>query len=163
AARSIAVFSVGKTFHATGWRVGYALAPPALSAELRKVHQYVTFSVVSPVQHALADFLRSDASHWQALPAFYQAKRDLLVELLGPTRFRPLPCAGGYFQLADYGAIADEDDVSFANRLTVEHGVAVIPVSVFYADPPADARLVRFCFAKEASTLEAAAEKLCRL
>ena len=115
------------------------------------------------MQLALAEFLHSDPAHYLELPDFYQAKRDHFTTLLEKTRFRPMPCAGTYFQLADYSAISDEDDMTFARWLTENHGVAVIPISVFYDQPPADSRIVRFCFAKEASTLEAAAKKLCRI
>ncbi|MEL7450601.1 MAG: methionine aminotransferase [Pseudomonadota bacterium] len=161
--RGIAVFSFGKTYHATGWKIGYAIAPEALTAELRKVHQFDTFTTVTPMQLALADFLQSDPAHYRELPGFYQAKRDQFATLLEDTRFRPLPCAGTYFQLADYSAISDEDDMTFARWLTQTHGVAVIPISVFFEKPPSDMRIVRFCFAKEASTLKAAAVKLCRI
>ena len=160
--RSFAVFSFGKTYHATGWKVGYAVAPPALSAEFRKVHQFDTFTTVTPMQWALADMLRAHPEHHQALPAFYQAKRDLFRDLLSASAFRLLPCAGTYFQLADYGALSNEPDTAFARRLTIEAGVAAIPVSVFYASPP-EGRIVRFCFAKEDETLVEAAAMLCRI
>ena len=159
AERSFAVFSFGKTCHATGWKVGYAVAPRALTAELRKVHQYVAFAAVTPLQHALADFLRERPEHYLTLPDFYAEKRDLFVELLKDSRFAVVPSRGTYFQLADYGAISDRPDTEFARWLTSEHGVAAIPVSVFYAEPP-PATLVRFCFAKEPATLRAAAERL---
>ena len=160
--RGFAVFSFGKTYHATGWKVGYAVAPPALTGEFRKVHQFVTFTTSTPVQWALADMLREHPEHHRELSAFYQARRDRFREMLAPSRFELLPCAGTYFQLADYGRISDEPDSEFARRLTTEHGVAAIPVSVFYDSPP-DARLVRFCFAKEEETLARAAEVLCRI
>ncbi|NBC22514.1 MAG: aminotransferase class I/II-fold pyridoxal phosphate-dependent enzyme [Gammaproteobacteria bacterium] len=160
--RSVAVFSFGKTYHATGWKVGYAVAPPALTGEFRKVHQFVTFSTSTPMQWALADMLREHPEHHRELSAFYQARRDRFRGMLAPSRFELLPCAGTYFQLADYGALSDEPDTAFARRLTTEHGVAVIPVSVFYDSPP-EARLVRFCFAKEEETLARAAEVLCRI
>jgi len=159
AERSFAVFSFGKTYHATGWKLGYCVAPKALTAELRKVHQYVTFASAGPLQLALADFLAAHPEHHLELPAFYQKKRDRFAELLAGTRFAVTPARGTYFQLADYGAIADEDDVAFARRLTIEHGVAAIPISVFYDEPP-PTKLLRFCFAKEPATLEAAAERL---
>jgi methionine aminotransferase len=162
AARSFAVFSFGKTYHATGWKLGYCVAPPALTNELRKVHQYVTFSSTSPLQHALADYMAAHPEHAEELPHFYQEKRDLFARLLARTRLTLEPSAGTYFQLASYGAVSDLPDVEFARKLTIEHGVAVIPISVFYANPPA-AQLVRFCFAKQAATLEAAAERLARL
>ncbi|MBN8280931.1 MAG: pyridoxal phosphate-dependent aminotransferase [Gammaproteobacteria bacterium] len=162
AARSLVVSSFGKTCHATGWKVGYCVAPPALTREFRRVHQFVQFCVVTPLQWALADFLDSDPGHYLGLPAFYQAKRDRFCQLLAGSRFRLTPSAGTYFQLLDYGAITDEDDVAFARRLTIEAGVACIPVSVFCAEPPA-ARLLRFCFAKDEATLARAAEVLCRI
>ncbi|MCH2099340.1 MAG: pyridoxal phosphate-dependent aminotransferase [Pseudomonadales bacterium] len=162
AARAFVVSSFGKTYHVTGWKVGYCVAPPALSAEFRKVHQYVTFTTITPVQLALADFLAAHPEHHLQLPAFYQAKRDLLIELLAPSRLRLTPSSGTYFQLADYSAISDEVDVDFVRRLTVEHGVAAIPVSVFYDTPPQD-RVLRLCFAKDDDTLRAAAERLCAI
>jgi methionine aminotransferase len=162
AQRCFAVFSFGKTYHATGWKLGYAVAPPALSAELRRVHQYVTFASTSPLQQALAEYLVAHPEHHLELPAFYQERRDYFARLLAATKLRPLPAAGTYFQLADYGAISELRDVEFARWLTIEHGVATIPISVFYRDPP-DARLVRFCFAKENVTLDAAAQRLRRL
>jgi methionine transaminase len=161
AERSFAVFSFGKTYHATGWKIGYAVAPRALTAELRKVHQYVCFAAVTPLQHALADFMREQPEHYLGLPAFYADKRDLFVDLLRESRFELVPSRGTYFQLADYGAISDRQDTEFARWLTEEHGVAAIPISVFYADPPRST-LVRFCFAKESATLRAAAERLIR-
>jgi methionine aminotransferase len=162
AQRCFAVFSFGKTYHATGWKLGYAVASPVLSAELRRVHQYVTFSSTSPLQQALAEFLAAHPEHHVQLPAFYQERRDYFARALAATKLRPLPVAGTYFQLADYGAISELRDVEFARWLTIEHGVATIPISVFYRDPP-DARLVRFCFAKENTTLDAAAQRLRRL
>jgi methionine aminotransferase len=162
AQRCFAVFSFGKTYHATGWKVGYAVAPPALSAELRRVHQYVTFASASPLQQALAEYLGAHPEHHLGLPGFYQERRDYFARLLAATKFRSLPAAGTYFQLADYGAISELRDVEFSRWLTVEHGVATIPISVFYREPP-DARLVRFCFAKQNATLDEAAQRLRRL
>ncbi len=159
AARSFAVFSFGKTYHATGWKLGYCVAPAALSAELRRVHQYVTFSSTTPLQQALAEYLVAHPEHHRELPAFYQERRDYFAALLEPTKFRALPAPGTYFQLADYSAISELPDVEFARWLTIEHGVATIPVSVFYERPP-DVKLVRFCFAKENATLDAAARRL---
>jgi methionine aminotransferase len=159
AERCFAVFSFGKTYHATGWKLGYCVAPPPLSAELRRVHQYVTFASTSPLQQALADYLAAHPEHHLELPAFYQERRDYFAALLAGTKFRSLPVAGTYFQLADYSAVSSLPDVEFARWLTIEHGVATIPVSVFYREPPA-ARLVRFCFAKENATLDAAAQRL---
>jgi len=159
AERAFCVFSFGKTYHATGWRVGYCVAPKPLMAEFRRIHQFINFSTQTPVQYALADFLRDCPEHHQQLGDFYQQKRDLFCELLGPSRFTFSPAAGTFFQLADYSEISDEPDTEFAERLTREHKVAVIPVSVFYQDPP-DQRRVRFCFAKGNDTLRAAAERL---
>lgn len=161
-ARAFVVSSFGKTYHVTGWKTGYVVAPPALSAELRKIHQYVTFCGVTPLQYALADFMASHPQHLAELPAFYQAKRDLFCDLLADSAFRFTRAAGTYFQVVDYSAIRDDlDDVRMAEWLTREHGVASIPVSVFYREPPAGARLVRFCFAKREDTLRQAAERLC--
>ncbi|SDG88095.1 methionine aminotransferase [Pseudomonas benzenivorans] len=162
--RAFVVSSFGKTYHVTGWKTGYVVAPPALSAELRKVHQYVSFCGVTPLQWALADFMAEHPEHVEELPAFYQAKRDLFCDLLADSRFTFNRAAGTYFQLADYSAIrADLGDVAMAEWLTREHGVAAIPVSVFYQQPPKDLRLVRFCFAKREETLRQAAEKLCAI
>ena len=162
AERSLVVSSFGKTYHATGWKIGYCVAPAALSREFRRVHQFVQFCVVTPMQWALADFLESDPGHYLDLPAFYQVKRDQFCALLQPSRFRFTPSAGTYFQLLDYGAITGEPDVDYAQRLTREAGVACIPVSVFCAEPLTIPRL-RFCFAKDPATLERAAEILCRI
>ena len=162
--RAFVVSSFGKTYHVTGWKTGYVVAPPALSAELRKVHQYVSFCGVTPLQWALADYMAEHPEHVEELPAFYQAKRDLFCGLLAGSRFTFTRAAGTYFQLADYSAIrSDLDDVAMAEWLTREHGVAAIPVSVFYQSPPADLRLVRFCFAKREETLRQAADKLCAI
>ncbi|MFG6655035.1 pyridoxal phosphate-dependent aminotransferase [Scandinavium sp. M-37] len=160
--RAVAVSSFGKTFHMTGWKVGYCVAPAAISAELRKVHQYLTFAVNTPAQLALADMLRSEPQHYRELPEFYRARRDLFINALGNSRLEILPCEGTYFLLADYSAISDMDDVSFCQWLTKEVGVAAIPLSVFCADPFPH-KLIRLCFAKQESTLLAAAEKLCKL
>lgn len=163
-ARALVVSSFGKTYHVTGWKTGYVLAPPALSAELRKVHQFVTFCGVTPVQAALAEFMAAHPEHVDELPAFYQAKRDLFCAQLAESRFTFTPTPGTYFQLADYSQIRpDLDDMAMAEWLAREQGVAVIPVSVFYQEPPAGLRLVRFCFAKRDETLRAAAERLCRV
>lgn len=162
AARSVAVFSFGKTMHATGWRVGYAVAPEAITREIRRVHQFNTFSIATPLQYALADFLREAPEHSAALAAFYQRKRDLFLERLEGSRFTWKPAAGTYFQLLDYSAISDESDVEFAERVLREAQVASIPVSPFYVDAPR-LRMLRFCFAKNDATLEEAAERLCSL
>ncbi|MCR6699921.1 MAG: pyridoxal phosphate-dependent aminotransferase [Dokdonella sp.] len=163
AERSFVVSSFGKTYHCTGWKVGYCIAPPALSAEFRKVHQYLTFCTFSPAQWALAEVLERDPAHYLELPAFYQAKRDRFRALLDGSRFRLLPVAGAYFQVADYSALSDEDDIAYCRRLVREAGVAAIPVSAFYETPPAASRLIRFCFAKTDGVLEQAAERLRRL
>lgn len=163
-ARALVVSSFGKTYHVTGWKTGYVVAPPVLSAELRKIHQYVNFCGVTPLQHALADFMAEQPQHITELPAFYQAKRDLFCDQLAGSRFTFTRSPGTYFQLADYSAIRpDLDDVAMSEWLTREHGVAAIPVSVFYQQAPADMRLVRFCFAKREETLLAAGELLCRI
>ncbi len=160
--RAVAVSSFGKTFHMTGWKVGYCVAPAAISAELRKVHQYLTFSVNTPAQLAIADMLREAPEHYRELPAFYRERRDLFIEALRPSRLEILPCEGTYFLLADYSAISDLDDFSFCRWLTTEIGVAAIPLSVFCADPFPH-KLIRLCFAKQPATLLAAAARLCQL
>ena len=159
AARSFVISSFGKTYHATGWKVGYCMAPKALTDEFRRVHQYVMFATTTPMQLALADYLVEAPEHYLGLPAFYREKRDHFATELRESRFELLPVRGTYFQLAAYGAISDENDVEFARRLTVEHGVASIPVSVFCERAPRE-RLIRFCFARERETLAAAAAKL---
>lgn len=159
--RAFVVFSFGKVFHATGWKLGYVLAPRALMAEFRKVHQYNVFSVHAPAQHALAEYLK-EPLHYETLPGFFQAKRDRFLIGLRASAFEPLPCAGSYFQLADYSKISDEPDLAFARRLATEHGVAAIPLSPFYRSPPGQ-RILRFCFAKQEETLDNAIEKLCAI
>ncbi len=158
AERAFVVSSFGKTFHVTGWKVGYCCAPASLSTEFRKVHQFNVFTVSSPMQHAFAAFLR-DPLHYQTLPAFYQAKRDRFRAGLAQSRFRLLPCPGTYFQLVNYSAISDAPEESFARRLTTEHGVAAVPVSAFYGNP-LEQQVVRFCFAKKDDTLDLATERL---
>ena len=162
AARSFVVSSFGKTYHCTGWKVGYCIAPAQLSAEFRKVHQYLTFCTFTPAQVAFADVLEADPQHYLDLPRFYQARRDRFRTLLAPSKFKLLPVRGAYFQLVDYSPISAADDLNFCEWLVREAGVAAIPVSAFYETPP-DARLVRLCFAKSDDTLVAAAERLCRL
>ncbi|CAG8866563.1 Methionine aminotransferase [Pseudomonas fluorescens] len=163
-ARAFVVSSFGKTYHVTGWKTGYVVAPAALSAELRKVHQYVNFCGVTPLQYGLADFMAGHPEHVEQLPAFYQAKRDLICDLLLTSRLRFTRTAGTYFQLVDYSQIRpDLNDVDMALWLTREHGVATIPVSVFYQRPIPGQRLVRLCFAKREETLRQAAEKLCAI
>jgi methionine aminotransferase len=162
AERSFVISSFGKTYHCTGWKVGYAIAPPALSAEFRKVHQYLTFCTFHPAQVAFAEFMASNPEHYLELPAFYQAKRDRFRALLAPSRFKLLDVPGGYFQLVDYSAIRDEDDVAFSRWLVEQGGVAAIPLTPFYETAPGT-RLLRLCFAKSDATMEAGAERLCRL
>jgi methionine transaminase len=162
AARSVVVSSFGKTYHCTGWKVGYAVAPAALSNEFRKVHQYLTFCTFHPAQVAFAEFMASTPEHYLELPAFYQAKRDRFRALLAPSRFKLLDVPGGYFQLVDYSAIRDDDDLAFSRWLVEHGGVATIPLTPFCERPPGT-RLLRLCFAKSDATMEAAAERLCRL
>ncbi|MGV8859760.1 MAG: pyridoxal phosphate-dependent aminotransferase [Pseudomonas sp.] len=162
--RAFVVSSFGKTYHVTGWKTGYVVAPPALTAELRKIHQYVSFCGVTPLQYALADFMAEHPEHVEELPAFYQAKRDLFCDLLEPSRFNFSRVAGTYFQLVDYSNIRpDLNDVDMSLWMTREHGVASIPISVFYQSPPSGQRLIRLCFAKREETLRQAAEKLCAI
>ncbi|MBN8715033.1 MAG: aminotransferase class I/II-fold pyridoxal phosphate-dependent enzyme [Xanthomonadales bacterium] len=162
AERSIVVSSFGKTYHCTGWKVGYAVAPAPLSTEFRKVHQYLTFCTFHPAQVAFAEFMQAHPEHALDLPAFYQAKRDRFRALLAPSKFKLLDVPAGYFQLVDYSAVSNDDDLAFSRWLVREAGVAAIPTSVFYADAPAT-RLLRLCFAKADATMDAAAERLCRL
>jgi methionine aminotransferase len=162
-ARAFVVSSFGKTYHCTGWKLGYCIAPPALSAEFRKVHQYNTFCSFAPAQHAFAAMIEAEPEHYEQLGAFYEAKRDRFREQLLTTRLEPLPVPGGYFQLVDYSAVSDLDDLAFCRWLTVEHGVAAIPLSPFYEAPPAGQRLARLCFAKNEATLDAAIERLRKL
>jgi len=160
AERSFVVSSFGKTYHTTGWKVGYCVAPRALSAEFRKVHQYLTFCTFTPAQVAFAEILEHDPQHYLDLPAFYQAKRDRFRELLAGTKFKLLPVAGAYFQVVDYSSLSDRDDLAFCEWLIKEAGVAAIPISAFYESPPPEQRLIRFCFAKSDATLMQAAERL---
>lgn len=163
AERTFVVSSFGKTYHCTGWKVGYAIAPPALTDEFRKVHQYNTFTTFSPAQFAFAAMIRDEPEHYEQLGAFYQQKRDHFREQLLETRLKPLPVPGGYFQLVDYSAVSDLPDAEFCRWLTIEHGVAAIPLSPFYESPPAGQRLARLCFAKNPATLDAAIERLRKL
>ena len=160
--RSFVISSFGKTYHITGWKIAYCLAPRELMQEFRKAHQFVVFVVNHPMQLALADFMREHPEFARDLAAFYQAKRDFFRNQLAGSRFELLPCRGTYFQLVRYGAISDEPDTAFAQRMTREHGVAVIPVSVFYPQEEVnrDQRIVRFCFAKNEETLAAAGARL---
>lgn len=143
AANSLAVFSFGKTFHATGWKSGYVVAPPHLTAEVRKAHQFTVFSVNTPMQWAIADYLK-DASNYVGLGEFYQKKRDFFLDQIKGSSFEPLPCSGSYFQLLSYKNISSKSDVEMAEELTKKFKLASIPVSVFYKDR-SDNRLLRFC------------------
>jgi len=163
AQRAFVVSSFGKTYHCTGWKIGYAIAPPALSAEFRKVHQYNVFCTFAPAQHAFAAMIRDEPEHYEQLGAFYQEKRDGFREQLLGTRLKPLPVPGGYFQLVDYSAVSDLPDHEFVRWLTIEHGVTAIPLSPFYESPPEGQRLARLCFAKNPATLDAAIERLRKL
>ncbi len=158
--RAFVISSFGKTYHVTGWKVGYVAAPAALTAEFRKVHQFNVFTVNTPMQHALANYMRSPAPYIE-LPAFYQRKRDLFRAGLEDSRFRLLPSDGTYFQCVDYSAISDMPEADFAKWLTTEIGVAAIPVSAFYQQAK-ESGIVRFCFAKKDETLQAALAKLSR-
>jgi methionine aminotransferase len=162
AERSFVVSSFGKTYHCTGWKLGYAVAPKALSAEFRKVHQYLAFCTFHPAQVAFAEFMASTPEHYLELPAFYQVKRDRFRELIKPSRLKLLDVPGGYFQLVDYSAISGKDDVAFSEWLVKEAGVAAIPLTPFYDVAPGT-HLLRLCFAKSDATMEAAAERLCKL
>jgi methionine aminotransferase len=161
AERSFVISSFGKTYHTTGWKIGYCMAPEPLSIEFQRIHQFLSFSSNTPIQHAYAEFLENK-DIYLSLSDFYQKKRDTFLSFMAPSRFTPLPCHGTYFQMMEYSAISDESDVAFSKRLTVEHGVASIPTSVFY-DKKNDYKVVRFCFAKHDRTLEMAAEKLCKI
>lgn len=158
AEQSVAVFSFGKTFHATGWKTGYTVAPEYLTTEIRKAHQFVTFSVNTPVQLALAEYL-THPENYKHLGGFFQKKRDFFLDLIKGSSFRPLPCHGSYFQVVSYEGISGKSDIDMATWLTKEHKVASIPVSVFYKDK-SDHHLLRFCFAKSDETLERAGEIL---
>jgi methionine aminotransferase len=160
--RAFVISSFAKTYHVTGWKVGYCIAPARLTVEFRKVHQFTTFAVSTPMQHAFADYMAKTPKHYEELPAFYAAKRDRFCSLVKDSRFRFHPAHGTFFQILDYSAITGEPDVDYAKRLTHEIGVASIPVSVFCKEPPAGRKL-RFCFAKDDATLEQAARKLCQL
>ncbi|HEV7607147.1 MAG TPA: methionine aminotransferase [Steroidobacteraceae bacterium] len=162
--RSFAVYSFGKTLHITGWRVGYCVAPPELTRELRKVHQFNAFSIAAPLQAAIAFYLQRHPDAWREVATFFSAKRDLLLARLADSGLELPPAAGTYFQLADYsrlgGGLADCNDVEFTERLINDAGVAVIPLSPFYRDPPADMRIVRLCVAKRDETLIEAAARI---
>lgn len=161
ASRSLLVGSFGKTFHATGWKTGFVLAPENLMKEFRKIHQFMVFAVNTPMQHAIAGYLE-DSGHYKGLGSFFQEKRDFFVSGLKNSRFKILPSYGTYFQLLDYSNISEEPEVEFATRLIKEYGIAGVPVSSFYHNAK-DNKTVRFCFAKETSTLEKAIDILCRI
>lgn len=156
--RTVMVSSFGKSFHITGWKVGYLVAPEFLMREIKKVHQFMVFSVNSISQITLSEYI--DLVSVEELGIFYQKKRDYFRQLLATSRFELMPCEGTYFQVVSYASISDENDVDFCKRLVVEYGVAAIPISTFYADGK-DLKLIRFCFAKDNATLEKAAKRLC--
>lgn len=161
AERSFIISSFGKTFHTTGWKIGYCLAPEKLMAQFRRIYQFMAFSTNTPMQHAIAEFL-NEKEEWQKLAAFYGAKRDLFASLLKGSKFKIFPCNGSYFQLLGYDKISQENDMEFAERLTREYKVASIPISVFSSNGE-DNNVLRFCFAKADDTLEKAAEILCTI
>jgi methionine aminotransferase len=161
ASRAVVISSFGKTYHTTGWKVGYCVAPAQLAAEVARVHQWVTFAVNTPIQRAYAELVARDPA-CEGVTRFYQQKRDRFLALIATSRFRPLPCRGTFFQLLDYSAITDESDADFAIRLLKEHGVASIPISPFLDDVN-PGLVLRFCFAKKDETLERAAERLARV
>jgi len=162
AAKAFVISSFGKTYHITGWRTGYCIAPKALMDEFLRIHQFINFSTATPMQYAIADFLHDCPQHHHELGGFYQQKRDIFCEMLATSEFKLTPSAGTYFQLADYSAISDKPDTEFTAWLTREHKVAAIPISVFYKDTPKQ-QVVRFCFAKHDDTLQQAAGKLISL
>jgi methionine aminotransferase len=159
--RCVAVFSFGKTFHATGWKLGYAVSPKHIMEEFRKVHQYNVFSANTPLQYALASYLEQKEK-WKELPQFYEQKRNLMIDILTKTPFEVIPSNGTYYILADFSVFSGKSDIDFAEWMTKEIGVAVIPPSAFYSDG-LDEKLIRICFAKSEETLEAAAERLGQL
>lgn len=159
--RSIVIFSFGKTYHNTGWKIGYVLAPEFITKEIRAVHQFEVFSVNTPIQHALAEFMQ-DPNEYLKVQAFYEQKRNLFNNLMKGSRFKIKPAAGTYFQLADYSAIRDKSDMDFAEELCIQHKVAAIPLSPFYRQGSND-KILRFCFAKQDETLEKAASILCKI
>lgn len=161
AARSFIVSSFGKTYHTTGWKMGYILAPERYTAELRRIYQYVTFAANTPIQYAMADYLEQEEAYLN-LPSFYQEKRDLFRGLIKKSGFKLMPCPGSYFQLLGYEKFGTESDMEMAAKLTKEFGIASIPISVFYHDKT-DNKLLRFCFAKSNETLEKAGHILCNI
>lgn len=161
AERCVAIFSFGKTFHATGWKIGYAVAPPEITAEIRKIHQFVTFAVNTPIQLALAEFLQEE-NNYNNLSVFYQEKRDLFLSGIKDSKFEPIPCHGTYFQCLSYKKIANRPDMEMVEYLIKEHGIASIPISAFYNNGQDD-KLLRFCFAKNEETIEKATAMLCKV
>ena len=161
--QAVAISSFGKTFHATGWKLGYVTAKAELSAEIRKVYQFLAFAANTPMQFAAAEFLLQNPSYENSVSEIMQTKRNYFGEGLSQSRFKLLPCEGAYFQIVDYSNISDLADTEFANLLTTEHKVAGIPVSAFYQNPSPDQRLLRFCFAKNNDTLQKSQDILCRL
>jgi len=161
--RAVAISSFGKTFHATGWKLGYVTAKAELSAEIRKVYQFLAFAANTPMQFAAAEFLMQNPEYETSVSEIMQTKRNYFAEGLSQSRFQLLPCEGAYFQIVDYSNISDLADTDFANLLTTEHKVAGIPVSAFYQNPNPDQRLLRFCFAKNNDTLQKSLDILCRL
>jgi methionine aminotransferase len=159
--RSFVISSFGKTYHTTGWKIGYCLAQAALSKEFQKVHQFLTFASNTPIQFAYAEFMQNKDVYLN-LSTFYQQKRDRFLKLIETSRFKPIPCHGTYFQMLDYSEISHESDIEFSKQLIIEHGVASIPPSVFYHQKD-DHHVLRFCFAKKDETLDMAAEKLCKI
>jgi methionine aminotransferase len=162
AERAVIISSFAKTYHTTGWKVGYCAAPPALTSEIQSIHQWVTFAVNHPAQMAYADIVRRNPE-CADVTAFYQGRRDAFRSLVVGSRFKTMACRGTFFQMLDYSAISDERDTDFALRLTREHGVAAIPISPFLSDGEKAGPVLRFCFAKRDQTLERAAERLCRV
>ena len=159
--RSFVTYSFGKTFHATGWKMGYCIAPPMLTEEFRKIHQFTVFSVNTPIQHAIAEYMQTP-SNYEVLPQFYQQKRDLFLEAMQGSSLRPLPCAGTYYALFDYAAVSDMNELDFARQVTTQHKVATIPVSPFYTES-IENQVLRICFAKKEETLLEAAKRLSAL
>jgi methionine aminotransferase len=159
--RGMSVFSFGKTLHTTGWKLGCIVAPPDLTREFRKVHQFTVFAVNTPMQHAVAEYFETPSDYLE-LNSFFEKKRNFLLQAMSGSRFKPLHSEGSYFQLYDYSAISDEPDTEFAKQLILEHGVAAIPVSVFYSSHKQE-RVIRLCFAKKEETLERAAAILCKI
>ncbi len=161
AKRSMAVFSFGKTFHVTGWKTGYVVAPAYITTEIRKVHQFVNFSVNSPMQNGIAAYLENK-ENYNHLHEFYQKKRDKFLEMISGSRFEPISCSGTYFQMLSYAEISDENEMDMAKRLTKEFNITSIPVSPFYSKNE-NHKTLRFCFAKKDETLEKAGEILCKI